>query len=147
MIAVPDATLVAQRPAADAALELGDELRREAVREHRERPIEHEAHHLPVAGDRVLAGRGLRHPPEGPDAALGIERSPTVEDDAVETEATQVGNAERNRRGDVAEGVAALIAVRGRVRQLADADAVEHDQDDAVRARGGVLNQASWSRK
>ena len=31
----------------------------------------------------------------------------------------------------VAEGVAALIAVDGRIRQFADADAVEDDDDDA----------------
>ena len=35
------------------------------------------------------------------------------------------------RGGDVAERVAALVAVRRRIRQLADADAVEHDDDGA----------------
>jgi hypothetical protein len=40
-------------------------------------------------------------------------------------------NPQRNLTSDVAEGVAALIAVRGGVRQLAAADAIEHDQDDA----------------
>ena len=34
-----------------------------------------------------------------------------------------------------ASGVAALVAVAGRIRQLADADAVEHDQNRAPRAR------------
>ena len=40
-------------------------------------------------------------------------------------------NAKRNLPGDVAESVAALIAVGRRVRQLTAADAVEHDQNDA----------------
>src|SRR4051794_16628323 len=46
---------VADHPAAGRALELGDQLRREAVRIHREARHRY-AHHLPVAGGGVLAG-------------------------------------------------------------------------------------------
>ena len=43
-----------------------------------------------------------------------------------------VGTASGTALRDVAERVAALIAVRGGIRQLADADAVQHDDDGAA---------------
>ena len=50
-------------------------------------------------------------------------------DDPREAERMKRRHLQVNVRGDVAERVAALIAVGGRVGQLADADAVE-DEDD-----------------
>jgi len=40
-------------------------------------------------------------------------------------------DAQRHGTGDVAERVAALVAVGARIRQFADANAVEDDEDDA----------------
>ena len=57
MIAVPRRDHVAERRAADAPLELGDQVCGEAVREDGKGPLEHEPHQLPVAGDGILAGR------------------------------------------------------------------------------------------
>ena len=45
---------VAQDAASRQPGELREHVRREAAREHRERTIEDDTHHLPVAGDRVL---------------------------------------------------------------------------------------------
>jgi hypothetical protein len=52
-------------------------------------------------------------------------------DDAIEAERAQVWNAQADRAGNVAERVAAFVAIVGGIRQLAAADAVEDDQDDA----------------
>jgi hypothetical protein len=52
-------------------------------------------------------------------------------DDAVESEATQLRYAQADGARDVAKSVAARVAVGRGIRQLAAADAVEHDQDDA----------------
>ena len=108
MIAVPRRRLVAERAAADAPLELVDELRREAVRKHRERAVEHDAHHLPVAGDRVLARRRLRHPAEGAGAVRAPARRRFTVDDAREAERRSVGHRSGTAPRDVAERVAAL---------------------------------------
>src|SRR6185369_1068280 len=56
--------IVAERPAPDAALELGDHVSRKTVREGREGALEHDAGELPVAGDRILPGRALAHAAE-----------------------------------------------------------------------------------
>jgi hypothetical protein len=131
MISVPEATTLPSDAAADRALELGDDVGREPVGKRRERALEHEAHQLPVAGHRVLAGRSFRHPPErgrrGLDGAM--PRSGVMQP---RPSASSVGTRTSTRRADVAERVAALVAVRGGVRQLADPDAVEHDEDDAL---------------
>ena len=50
-------------------------------------------------------------------------------------------NPEPNPSRDVAERVAALIAIRGGIRQFAAADAVEHDQDDA--GKGSQVSDVS----
>ena len=56
---------VAQGAAANAPLELGDELRRKPGRKRRKWPVQHDAHHLPVSGDGILAGRHFGHPAVG----------------------------------------------------------------------------------
>jgi hypothetical protein len=54
--------------------------------------------------------------------------------ETIETEAAERWDAQRDLLRDVADGVAALIAVRRRIRQLADTDAV-HDNDDGALER------------
>jgi len=51
-------------------------------------------------------------------------------DDASQTERAEIRNSKSDLARDVAEGVAALIAVDCGVRQLTAADAVEDDQND-----------------
>jgi hypothetical protein len=70
-------------------------------------------------------------------------RSRRIEvDDAVETERTQVGDAQRDDPGNVAQRAAPFVAVRRRIRQLTAADAVEDDQEDAWKG-----SQACWVEK
>jgi hypothetical protein len=63
-------------------------------------------------------------------------------DDAIQTERAQIRDPQRNMTRDVAERVAPFIAVRRRIRQLAAADAVEDDQENA-----GKGCQACWGEK
>ena len=128
-ICVPDAALLPStgRPVRreNSAMMSGGK----PVGKHRKRTIEHDAHHFPVAGDRVLAGRRLGH---APDRARTDDRSAAIvadRRDAPQAERAQRRQRERHPPRDVAEGVAALVAVRRRIRQFADADAVEHDDD------------------
>ena len=51
-------------------------------------------------------------------------------------------DAQSNVAGNIAQRVAALIAVNRRVRQLAAADAIENDQEDT-----GKGSQACWAGK
>jgi hypothetical protein len=129
----PGGGLVADDTAAGTARELGEEAGVEAVRKYRKRPIQHDTHHLPMAGNRVLAGRGLRHAAGGgfEPRANGGRLCRTEPRDTIEAERAQRRQGERHRVGDVAERVAAVIAVGCGVGQLADADAVEHDHDGA----------------
>ena len=52
--------------------------------------------------------------------------------DVAEAERAQVRQAQRPLPRDVAERVAAGVAVLGGIGHLADADAIEHDPDDAI---------------
>ena len=52
---------VAQRAAADATFELGHPIRWKSLGKSRKRALEDDTHHFPMPGDRVLAGRSLRH--------------------------------------------------------------------------------------
>jgi hypothetical protein len=51
--------------------------------------------------------------------------------DVAEAEDLERRQVQRTMAADVAERVAALVAVRRGIGQLTDADAVEHDQEDA----------------
>jgi hypothetical protein len=53
---------VAKGFAPDPPLELRDDVGWETMRKRRERLVEHDAHHFPVAGDRSPSRRCLRHP-------------------------------------------------------------------------------------
>ena len=70
--------------------------------------------------------------PNAPSGS-GSASMPVDGRDARQAKPPQVRHAQRNAPRDVAERVAAVVAIVARVRQLAAADAVEHDQDDAVR--------------
>ena len=54
-------------------------------------------------------------------------------------ERPQIRDLERNALRDVAQCIAALITVRGRVGQRANPDAVEHDDDRSREGRTHVL--------
>ena len=53
---------VADRAAADPPLELSDEIGRKPVRKRRKRPVEDDAHHLPMPGYGILSRRRFSHP-------------------------------------------------------------------------------------
>ena len=55
---------IADRRAANARFEGLDQFRGEPLRKGRERALEHNPHQLPMAGDRILAGRSFRHAAE-----------------------------------------------------------------------------------
>ena len=126
--------VVAERGALDAPFELADQVRGKSVGERRKRALEHEAHQLPVAGHRILAGRSLAHPSE---RRGGRRRRRVIlqRDDAGQAERGERRDVQMDVRGEVAERVAARVAVGGGVGQFADPDAVEDDDDDPVRRR------------
>jgi hypothetical protein len=97
-----------------------------------------------VTGDRVLAGRRFRHPAKGA-AWLGlVASSPSEIDNPSQTQRSQRGHGQGHRLRNVAERVAAAIAVSISVRQLADPYAVEDDEDDPAGTLGwGQAAQAS----
>ncbi len=78
----------------------------------------------------VLAGRGQRALAE---AAHGLRGRLQARDrlDVREAQPAQVWKVQRPLLRDVAERVAALVAVGRRVRHLAYAHAIEHDPDDS----------------
>ena len=139
MIAVPDATTLPSVAPADSLFELGDQLCGEAVREDGKGPLEDEPHQLPVTGDGILAGRHLGHPAVGRERSrLGCGR-PAQVDDPPQSERAERRHGQSDVVGDVAERVAAAIAVSIGIRQLADTHAVEDDDDGP--AGNGRLRQ------
>ena len=85
-----------------------------------------------------------------PIAARGTvgRRAPPMRRDAAEAERAQRRQRERHPAGDVAERVAALDRrTTAGVRQLADADAVEDDDDGAGERRAHVLTRHYWWEK
>ena len=122
--------LVPERVAPDALLEWRHHVRRKAVRKDRKRTIEDEPHQLPVPGHRVLARRRFGHPSER-RARRRLGLNAVDKRQSSQSETAESREAKWNLPRDVAERVAALVAVGGRVGQLADADAIEHDEDDA----------------
>ena len=132
--------LVAEHAAAGLAREIVEEFRRESVWEDRKRAIEHDAHHLPVTRDGILAGRSFGHAADGSrKAGIGALTGGRAErGDAAETKRAQGRQGQRHGARDVAERVAAFVAVRRGIRQRADSDAVE-DNDDGSGGRGHAL--------
>ena len=140
--------LVAERAAAGAAFEFAHDVGREAVRVERKRLGEMDADHLPVAGGGVLAGRGERALAVGAGGGGGGgdagERL-----DVAEAQARQVRQLDAADARDVAQRVAARVAILRGIGHFADADAVENDPDDAGKrhsstvtsVRGAVANE------
>ena len=122
---------VAEHAAADGRLERLDDLRRKAVRVGRERLLEDDAHHLPVAGGRVLAGAALEQATVG---RLGGAAPPGAGRRPRRGRAPPGWAARTPRFEDVPQRVRPLVAVGGRVRQLAGAAAVQHAHEDRVMA-------------
>ena len=134
--------LVAKHAAPGLALELLDDLGWKAVGVGGEALGRDDARHLPVAHGGVLAGRLLAQAGEGAlrvrdggevDVIGALERAVDVE----QAEARQVGDVEVPARGAGAQGVAWLVVEVRPVRLGADAEAVEHDEEDpSVGSRG-----------
>ena len=88
-----------------------------------------DAHKLPVARRRVLAGGDLREPAVRRERGLG----PRQRRDARDPPQPQRGKVRERRTGlreRVVEGVCAGVAESRGVRERADADGIEHDQGD-----------------
>ena len=130
---------VADRAAPDARLERTDQADRKAFRKNRKRLVEHQPHQFPVARDGILSRRRFSHAPERANGNLDLRR--IDRGDAGQPERPKGGQAKGHRPGDVPQRVASLISVGGCVGKFAHANAVEHDQDDAV---GGPDLAHSW---
>src|SRR5262249_2414777 len=123
--------LVAQRPPANAALEFVDQLGWKSVRKERERFFEMDADHFPMAGCGVFAGGRQRGFAVGCEGRWGwLESGERL--DVRQAQAAQMGQLQSTAAGDVAQCVAAFIAVSFRVGHFADAYTVEDDPDDAA---------------
>jgi len=83
--------------------------------------------HSPVRAGSLISdgvGAAFRRPGEWP---IQIH-------DPSEPQPSQMGNAQLHLPREIAERVAPLVAVRSSIRQLAAADAVENDQEDAPKS-------------
>ena len=78
-------------------------------------------------------GDGSAIRPNAPRGA-GSAATPIDERGIAKSQAAQRRQTQAERPRDVAERVAPVVAVRGGVRKLANADAVENDEDDAHNA-------------
>jgi len=99
--------------------------------EHGKCTREYQSADLPMTGDGILARGCFCHATEGADR-IRFSIEPLHRGDAAETKTPQVGNGKRDPPRDVAEGIAADVAVIAGVGQLATPHAVEHNEDDAV---------------
>ena len=129
--------LVAEDLAADAAFERLDDLGWEAFRVHAEGVRRDHPRHLPVPGGGVLAGAAFGHLAEG---ALGTRMARAGEGgrQVAETEGGEVGDRDPARGQDVAQRVAALVAERGGVGGLPDAEAIADHHDGPPERPGHV---------
>jgi hypothetical protein len=125
---------VAEHLTAARPLDQPDHLGREAVGIGRARLARDDAHQLPVAGRRVLAG------PERVQAAVerrrarrrdALQRQDRAEPEPLHPRQLQTAG----QLGQMGERGGARVAVVGRVGQRARADGVEHDDDCASCAR------------
>ena len=136
MISVPDAALLPSVRAPDAALELAPSPRAESRAGTAEtaspdecRPFPNGRWWCPCRARPARIGRTHRM-----GAAIG-RRARSSGLIFAKPEPAQIRQMQAARCArDVAERVAARVAVGGRIRHLADADAIEHDPDDAAEA-------------
>jgi hypothetical protein len=83
-----------------------------------------------VARHRILTRRRLGHPSKR-RSRRRFSLDAVDKRHAPETEAAECRESQANLSGDVAEGVAPLVAVGRGVGKLANADAIENNEDDA----------------
>src|SRR5262249_56606426 len=98
-------------------------LGRESTGIERERPLDDETHHLPVAGRGVLAGGELHR------LAAGAGRPPAP-DEREKPQLLEVRERRRMPFEHVSERVGPGVPVRFRVRSGTDTQAVADDNDD-----------------
>ena len=120
---------VPDRRPADSPLQRQDRISRKPRGEQGKRLRQGDPRQFPVPGDRVLAGRGFGHSSERGERGCR-RRAPDLHDPP-ETQGTQRGHLERHPASDVAQGIAARVAVLRGVRQRTDAGTIEHDDDRA----------------
>ncbi len=96
-----------------------------------------DANHLPVAGGGVFAGRAERAAAVSAFRVFGFGK---LGDwlKVAESEATKIRDFEPSLACDVAERVAASIAVIGGVGHFTHADAVENNPDDALERQDSI---------
>ena len=100
------------------------------------RTIEHDAHHLPVAGDRVLAGRRFGHAADGGGRRRPAPCAPPIAATRPSPSERSVGSRSGTRRAMLPSVSLPSIAVPCGIGQFADADAVHDDDDGAGEGRG-----------
>ena len=127
MMPVPDAGRLQRMPRPMAASKGSTISAREALRIGREGPLQDHAHHLPVAGGRVLAGAALEQAAVGRRGARRPERQA---DDLAQAKRGQIRQGHRHALQHVPQCARALVAVLARVGQLAGAAAVQHAHED-----------------
>ena len=139
MISVPDAAQLPSVPRPMRRLELLHDLGRKAVRIERKRLCQMNAHHLPMSGGGVFARRRQRAssesrggPVDGPDVRQRLQ--------IAQAELREIRQVQLAGASDIAQRVAARVAIRRRIRHLADADAVQHDPDDATETELSLNN-------
>ena len=150
---------IAENRAPDPLFEVGDEVRRKSLWVGRERALEHNAHQLPMARDGVLSWRLFSHAPVC-GARLRRRRHTLERRDRAQAKRRERRDPKRPRSGDVSQRVTAFVTVLRSVGQLADPDAVEHENDrprgaeshrtgasdDAGAAPGGALAHQLWEK-
>ena len=137
----PRGGLVAEHPAPRPVGELLDDLERKSMWEGRHRLWRDDPHELPVARGRVLALRALEQPSRD-GRSMRLRRAAGQLLDVSEAELLEVGEVEAaDRFCDVGEGVRSLVAVVGRVRQLARTNRVQHDH---AGARHRAILRPTW---
>ena len=147
MISVPEADDVAERGAADAPLELCNEIVGKPVRKRRKWPVQHDAHHLPVPRDRSLPGDASAIRPYAPMAPAAAGRRVSSPATSGPGQAPAASAASEESAWRCCRRCCSPGRRTRRRRELADADAVEHDEDDAgegaVHFRGDAT-RSNW---
>src|SRR5437868_12326229 len=93
-------------------------------------PSGDDAAHFPMAGRRILAARCSGG--TAIDACRTGDRRDGKLPDVGQSQSLQIRYAHLARSQRVAERVSALVAIIRRIGHLADADAIKHDQQDAI---------------
>ena len=134
MISVPDAALLPSTPRPVRRANSAMIVRREAVAETSGTA---RSSTMPIISQwpvtESLPGRRFRHAADGRQRRRSVGGGSPIARRGASPSERSVGSCSGTCARDVAERVAALIAVGGGVGQLADADAVQDDDDDAAK--------------